>query len=39
MYFQNVDNKHCRRFFNAIMALIMKRNSKEKDYIGWSSVL
>ena len=29
-YFRNVDNKHCRQFFEVIMALLMKRNSKEK---------
>ena len=39
MYFRNVDNKRCKRFFDVIMALLMKRNSKEKDYIGWSGVL
>ena len=38
-YFQNVDSKHCRRFFKVIMVLLMKRNSKERDYIGWSDVL
>ena len=38
-YFLNVNNKHCRQFFEVMMALLMKRNSKEKDYIGWSSML
>ena len=38
-YFRNIDNKHCRRFFDMIMALLIKRNSNERDYIGWSGVL
>ena len=39
MYFWNVNNKHCRRFFDVIMALLIKRNSKERNCIGWSGML
>ena len=39
VYFRNADNKHCRQFFEVIMALLMRRNSKEENYIGWSGVL
>ena len=38
-YFRNVNNKHCSRFFDMIMELLIKRNNKERDYIGWSGVL
>ena len=32
VYFRNVDNKHDRRFFDVVMALLIMRNSKERDY-------
>ena len=33
-YFWNVSKKHCKRFFEVIMEVIIKEDSKERNYIG-----
>jgi len=33
-YLWNVSNQHCEHFFEVVMAVIIKGDSKERNYIG-----